>query len=234
MHKMIISISLFVLTVILGVVMHQRNQKRAVTLQYVSWEDDRPIWMPKDSVNKLLTLALSDSVSAFKSGLNLRNIEAILNQNDWIAQAQSYTLIDGGLGVQITTKLPIVRIKGDRNYYLDAAGNPFPLSPYQSVSVPFFYGNPTAEQAKSLISVVQNIAQDPFMKDHIVSYDWTPSGLAMEPRTHEYAIVLGDEKQLRQKLTKYKVFYAKMRDSVLMDSYKKINLSFHGQVVCSK
>ena len=234
MHKMIISISLLVLTVILGVVMHQRNQKRAVTLQYVSWEDDRPIWMPKDSVNKLLTLALRDSLNTFKSGLNLRNIEAILNQNDWIAQAQSYTLIDGGLGVQITTKLPIVRIKGDRNYYLDAAGNPFPLSPYQSVSVPFFYGNPTAEQVKSLISVVQNIAQDPFMKDHIVSYDWTPSGLAMEPRTHEYAIVLGDEKQLRQKLTKYKVFYAKMRDSVLMDSYKKINLSFHGQVVCSK
>jgi hypothetical protein len=74
MHKMIISILFFVLTVILGMVMHQRNQKRVVTLQHVSWEDDRPIWMPKDSVNKLLTLALSDSVSAFKSGLNFRNI----------------------------------------------------------------------------------------------------------------------------------------------------------------
>ncbi len=226
--------SLFVLMVVLASVMQQRNGQRTVRLDHIVWEENHPRLIAQDSVNKLLTLALRDSLNTFKSGLNLRNIEAILNQNDWIAQAQSYTLIDGGLGVQITTKLPIVRIKGDRNYYLDAAGNPFPLSPYQSVSVPFFYGNPTAEQAKSLISVVQNIAQDPVMKDHIVSYDWTPSGLAMEPRTHEYAIVLGDEKQLRQKLTKYKVFYAKMRDSVLMDSYKKINLSFHGQVVCSK
>ena len=75
MHKMIISILLFVITIVLGVVMHQRNQKRSVTLQHVSWEYNLPIWMPKESVNKLLTLALSDSVSAFKSRLNLRNIE---------------------------------------------------------------------------------------------------------------------------------------------------------------
>ena len=58
MHKMIISILLFMLTVVLGVIMHQRNQKRLVTLNNISWEDDRPIGMPEDSVNKLLKLAL--------------------------------------------------------------------------------------------------------------------------------------------------------------------------------
>ena len=69
---------LFVSIIVLGVLMHQRNQKRSVALRHVSWEDNRPIWMPKDSVNKLLKLALKDSVSAFKSGLNLRNIEQTL------------------------------------------------------------------------------------------------------------------------------------------------------------
>lgn len=225
---------LFLLLIVLASAMHHRNMQRSVRLDHIVWEQNRPRLIAQDSVNKLLTLVLSDSLNAFKSGLNLRSIEAVLNQNDWVDQAQSYTLIDGSLGVQITTKLPIVRIEGDSNYYLDQDGNPFPLSPFQAVSVPFFYGNPTAEQAKSIISVVRQMQQDSFMNDHIVAYDWTAEGLAMEPRNHEYAIVLGNEKQLSQKINKYKIFYATMRDSVLIDSYKKINLSFHGQVVCSK
>ena len=234
MRKSLVAVSLLVLIIVLGVVMHYRNMQRPVRLDHIVWQENRPRLIAQDSVNKLLTLVLRDSLNAFKSGLNLRNIEAVLNQNNWVDQAQSYTLIDGSLGVQITTKLPIVRIEGDSHYYLDKEGIPFPLSPFQSVSVPFFYGNPTAEQAKSLISVMHDIQQDPFMDTHIVAYQWTADGLTMEPRNHDYAIVVGNEKQLRQKLDKYKVFYATMRDSVLIDTYKKINLSFHGQVVCSK
>ena len=231
---MIISISLLVLTVILGVVMHQRNQKRAVTLQYVSWEDDRPIWMPKDSVNKLLTLALRDSVSAFKSGLNLRNIEQTLNQNAWVEDAQSYVSIDGGLGVHVTTKIPVVRIQSDSNYYVDNHGEPFPLSPFKSVQVPFVYGNPTVEQRHALIDVVRQMSKDAFMTDHIVAYEWVSDGLIVEPRDQEYSIVLGTVDQLHDKIQNYKAFYAKMQDSTVLKTYKTVNLSFHGQVVCSK
>jgi cell division protein FtsQ len=231
---MIISILLCVFTVILGVVMHQRNQKRTVTLQYVSWEDDRPIWMPKDSVNKLLTLALSDSVSAFKSDLNLRNIEQTLNQNAWVQDAQSYVTVDGGVGVHVTTKIPIVRIQSDSSYYVDNRGEPFPLSAFKSVQVPFVYGNPTVEQRHALIDVVRQISKDTFMSDHIVAYEWMPEGLIVEPRHQEYSIVLGTPDQLHNKIKNYKAFYAKMQDSTELKSYKKVNLSFHGQVVCSK
>jgi cell division protein FtsQ len=231
---MIISILFFVLTVILGMVMHQRNQKRVVTLQHVSWEDDRPIWMPKDSVNKLLTLALSDSVSAFKSGLNLRNIEQTFNQNAWVEDAQSYVSVDGGVGVHVTTKIPIVRIQSDSSYYVDNRGEPFPLSVFKSVQVPFVYGNPTVEQRHALIDVVRQISKDTFMSDHIVAYEWMPEGLIAEPRHQEYFIVLGTPDQLHNKIKNYKAFYAKMQDSTVLKTYKKVNLSFHGQVVCSK
>ena len=234
MHKMIISVLLFMLTVVLGVIMHQRNQKRLVTLENISWEDDRPIWMPKESVNKLLTLALSDSVSAFKSGLNLRNIEQTLNQNAWVEDAQSYVSIDGGVGVHVTTKIPIVRIQSDTNYYVDNYGDPFPLSAFKSVKVPFVYGNPTTEQRHTLIDVVQQMSKDAFMSDHIVAYEWMSDGLAVEPRHQDYTIVLGAPDQLHNKIQNYKAFYAKMQDSAVLKTYKKVNLSFHGQVVCSK
>ena len=234
MHKMIISILLFLITIVLGVVMQQRNQKRSVTLKHVTWEDNRPIWMPKDSVNKLLTLALSDSVSAFKSGLNLRNIEQTLNQNAWFEDAQSYVSIDGGVGVHVTTKIPVVRIQSDSNYYVDNHGEPFPLSPFKSVQVPFVYGNPNAAQRHALIDVVEQISNDAFMSDHIVAYEWMSDGLIVEPRHQDYSIVLGTPDQLKDKIKNYKAFYAKMQDSTVLKTYKTVNLSFHGQVVCSK
>ena len=234
MNKMILAVVLFVFMVVLSVFMHQRNNLRAVTLDRIVWDENRPQLVAQDSVNKLLKLALSDSLSAYKSGLNLRNIEQTLNQNAWVEDAQSYVFIDGGIGVHVTSKLPIVRIEGDSSYYVDASGVPFPLSKNESVVVPIFYGNPTAEQRLLLIDAIQKTAQDAFMSDHVVAYEWLPEGLALEPRQETYQIVLGTPNQLEQKFKKYKAFYAKMQDSTVLKTYKKVNLSFHGQVVCSK
>ncbi len=72
------------------------------------------------------------------------------------------------------------------------------------------------------------------MSDHVVAYEWLPEGLALESRQETYQIVLGTPDQLEQKFKKYKAFYAKMQDSTVLKTYKKVNLSFHGQVVCSK
>ena len=234
MNKMILASILFVLLVILSVFMHQRNALREVHLESIRWADNRPRLISQDSVNKLLKVVLSDSASAFKSGLNLRNIEQTLNQNAWVEDAQSFVSINGGLGVHVTSKIPIVRVEGDSNYYLDASGVPFPLSKNESVVVPIFYGNPTANQRLLLIDAVQKTAQDVFMSDHVVAYEWLPEGLALESRQETYQIVLGTPDQLEQKFKKYKAFYAKMQDSTVLKTYKKVNLSFHGQVVCSK
>ncbi len=234
MNKLIFAVLLFLLMVTLSVFMHQRNGLREVRLEGIRWDENRPRLIAQESVNKLLKVALSDSVSAFKRGLNLREIEQTLNQNAWVEDAQSFVFIDGGIGVHVTSKLPIVRIEGDSSYYLDASGAPFPLSKNQSVAVPIFYGNPTAEQRLLLVDAVQKAAQDSFMSGHVVSYEWLPEGLTVEPRQEEYQIVLGTPNQLEQKFNKYKAFYAKMRDSAVLKTYKQVNLSFHGQVVCSK
>ena len=234
MNKMIWLGVLSVLMLVLSVFMNQRNGLRSVVFDRIYWQENRPQMVAQDSVNKLLKLVLGDSTSALKRGLNLRNIEHTLNQNPWVEDAQTFVDIDGRVSVQLTSKLPIVRIKGSKSYYLDRNGEPFPLSKTQSVAVPIFYGNPTKKQRFELVGVMQKIQTDAFMSSHIVAYDWTPKGLAMEPRQESYQIVLGDVNRIEQKLQNYKAFYAKMRDSAILKTYKKVNLSFHGQVVCSK
>jgi cell division protein FtsQ len=100
--------------------------------------------------------------------------------------------------------------------------------------VPFVYGSPTAEQRQALIDVVQQMSKDAFMSNHIVAYEWMSDGLRVEPRHEAYSIVLGTPTQLHDKIQNYKAFYAKMQDSTVLKTYKTVNLSFHGQVVCSK
>lgn len=234
MNKLILAMILFVCVLVLSIMMHQRNVLRSVSVDSIEWAENRPRLLSQDSVNKLLKVALSDSSSAFKSGLNLRNVEHTLNQNAWVENAQSYVFIDGSVGVHITSKLPIVRIEGESSYYLDTDGEPFPLSEYQSVVVPIFYGNPTAEQRQLLVDVIHKTTQDSFMSNHVVAYEWLPEGLAMEPREHSYQIVLGNSDHINQKFNNYKAFFAKMQDSAVLKTYKKVNLSFHRQVVCSK
>jgi len=234
MNKMILAAVVFVFMVMLSVFMHQQNDMRFVSLTPIVWKENRPILVDQDSVNKLLKVVLSDSAYASKSGINLRNIEHTLNQNVWVENAQSFMYIDGGVGVHLTSKLPIVRVQGDSSYYLDGSGQPFPLSTHQSVVVPIFYGNPNDYQRRMLIDAVQKTNQDSFMSNHVVAYEWLSEGLAMEPRNQEYQIVLGVPNELKQKFKKYKAFYAMMQDSTVLKTYKKVNLSFHGQVVCSK
>lgn len=234
MNRLVLATIMCALLVVLSVLMHQRNVRRPAVLERIIWDENRLQLVPHDSVDKLLKLVLIDSASALKSGINLRNIEHTLNQNPWVEDAQSFLNIDGGVGVHLTSKLPIVRVQGDSNYYLDGSGQPFPLSNYRSAVVPIFYGNPNASQRLTLVDVVQKTNQDAFMSDHVVAYEWLPEGLALETRNQAYQIVLGVPNQLEQKFKKYKAFYAKMQDSAVLKTYKKVNLSFHGQVVCSK
>lgn len=138
MNKMIWVSILSVFMVMLSVFMNQRNGFRGVVYDGIYWQESRPQLVMQDSVNKLLKLVLSDSASVLKRGLNLRNIEQTLNQNPWVEDAQTFVDVDGRVGVQLTSKLPIVRIEGNKSYYLDTSGEPFPLSKNQSVSVPVF------------------------------------------------------------------------------------------------
>jgi cell division protein FtsQ len=90
------------------------------------------------------------------------------------------------------------------------------------------------KQRHALVDVVRQMSKDTFMSDHIVAYEWMSEGLIVEPRHQEYSIVLGTPDQLHEKIKNYKAFYAKMQDSTVLKTYRTVNLSFRGQVVCSK
>ena len=48
------------------------------------------------------------------------------------------------------------------------------------------------------------------------------------------SVKIGSFDAIEKKINNYKVFYAKMKDSSLIEEYYKVNLQFINQVICSK
>ena len=58
--------------------------------------------------------------------------------------------------------------------------------------------------------------------------------IELVPKTGEHEIVLGDVNDLKDKFNKLMIFYLKGLNNLGWDVYKKINLKYKNQVVCSK
>ena len=62
-----------------------------------------------------------------------------------------------------------------------------------------------------------------------------PDGsVVMKNRDYDYDIIFGRTIHMERKINNYKAFFQKAVQDTLIKSYKKINLKFTRQVVCTK
>lgn len=77
---------------------------------------------------------------------------------------------------------------------------------------------------------------DEFLKQEITGISIQPDEVIyLKSRVNKFQILFGSFNEMERKLMNYKAFmqYA-MNENIDIDSYKKINLKFTQQVVCSK
>ena len=230
----ILKISLVLIVVSgLAILGKQNNQRRLMANIEIVIDPERAALISRDSVNKLLTLALEDSLIASKSNVNLKVLERLFEQNNLIENAETYLMIDGTLGVNVLPKQPIARVMDEPTFYLDAKGNAFPLSPDYSARVPVITGKVSKEQQQELTHLINQINKDNFMAHHITGISYSKQGIVLESRDHNYDIVLGDTLQITKKIMNYKAFYLQAKEANRLSNYTHIRLAFENQVVCT-
>ncbi|WHT37854.1 hypothetical protein QNH98_11955 [Myroides sp. mNGS23_01] len=122
------------------------------------------------------------------------------------------------------------------SYYLDENGNRMPLSDNYAERVILVEGNIKNEMQGELKSMLDVINGDEFLKQEITGITIEPDeGIYLKSRVNKFQILFGSFNEMERKLMNYKAFiqYA-MNENIDIDSYKKINLKFTQQVVCSK
>ena len=211
-----------------------RHKNRKLTDIKVSFTETENLYVTEEVVNKLL-IQSNDSVSSIdKETLDLNRVEAMLNDHDMIENAEVFLTLDGKLKATVSQRKPIGRVAGNSSFYLDRNGEIMPLSEYYSARVPLLFGfdGSTVAEVYGIVSYVQN---DDFLRKHITGITrLNAEAYALELREDDFQIYFGDTTEIDLKFNNFKAFYKKATKDKKLNTYKKVNLQFGDQVVCTK
>ena len=223
----ILSIGAFVLS-------SYRNAERRVLGFVVHMDYQYPQMISKDSVDKMLTLVFKDSMSRRKSEINLKRLELRLAQNNLIKKTEAFLTLDDTLHIKVFPRIPVARVQGKTEFYLDFEGSVIPLSPTYDAKVPIITTTPNIDRYQALSSLSIAIANDNFLASHIVEIKDFGDQVYMNIADHDYRLKIKSVDNMETKFKKYKAFYAAAIDQGIIDDYSEVALDYSDQIICKR
>ena len=214
----------------------KRNESRKIVKTDVQFVGDNNLLVTTEMVNKLLIDKSGVGKSIDKDKLDLNTLEKNINKHDMIEKSEVFVSIDGTLKAVVTQRIPIARYFGDESsFYLDSKGSKMPLSEIYAARVPMISGRLTSENQQEIATLLKLIYVDDFLKKNITGMRIENDGdVILKTRNYEYDILFGKTINMEAKFNNYKAFYQKAISDSSINYYKKINLKFTQQVVCTK
>ena len=229
-------ILMFILVIFLFSFTSKRNEHRKLSKSVVIFLDDSNPFIKQETVNKLLIENKKDASSIEKDKLDLNKLEKSINKNKMIEKSEVFVSIDGVLKAVVKQKTPIARVFNDSgSFYIDYQGNRMPLSDEFTARVPIISGDINKENSFELNKLLRLVYEDDFLKKNIIGMQIFPNGnIKMRNRIFNYEIEFGRAIHVERKFDNYKAFFQKAVLDSSLYKYKKINLKFTQQVVCTK
>jgi cell division protein FtsQ len=227
---------MFALVIFLFSFTSKRNEERKLTKSKVVFLNDSVTFIKHEMVNKLLIENKRDASSIQKDKLDLNKLEKSINSNPMIEKSEVFVTIDGFLKAVVKQKTPIARVfNNEGSFYIDYQGNIMPLSDEFTARVPIISGEISKENKGDFDKLLRFVYKDDFLKKNIIGIQILPDGsLKMMNRNFDYEIEFGKIVNVKRKFSNYKAFFQKAVLDSSLQNYKKINLRFIQQVVCTK
>ncbi|WP_010228692.1 cell division protein FtsQ/DivIB [Gillisia marina] len=212
----------------------KRNNDRKLEKIEVQFTQFENLYVSEESVNKLLIQNNIEVSSIAKETLDLNRVESLLNKHEMIENAEVFLTLDGILKTKISQRRPIGRVLGNNAFYLDRSGRKMPLSKSYSARVPVLV-NMKEMDLEEAFPLVDYINKDEFLTQHITAITRLNGGYyQLELRQTDFNIFFGKVNRIDEKFNNFKAFYKKALKDDLINTYKKVDLQFGNQVVCTK
>ena len=227
---------MFGLVIVLFSFTSNRNENRKLTKTKVVFVGENASFLKQETVNKLLIENNADASAIRKDKLDLNKLEKAVSSNQMVEESEVFVTIDGVLKAVVKQKTPIVRVfDGKRSFYIDYKGNTMPLSANFTARVPLVLGVIRKQNSEALAELFRKIYDDEFLKKNIIAIQIMPNGsLKMLNRNFDYQIDFGGAKNVDAKFQNYKAFFQKAVVDSSLYKYRKIDLRFTQQVICTK
>jgi cell division protein FtsQ len=139
--------------------------------------------------------------------------------------------------VRATQRKPIARLHSSadiEDIYIDSNGESLALSPYFTARVPVIHAT-SIEAAQPAISFIETIRHDQFWWAFCDQLTVKADGkLEVIPRIGNARIAFDSNENLERQLDKLFTFYHEQIRRGSLNDYKRIDLSFHEQVVAQR
>lgn len=213
-----------------------RNNQRKIGKTDIIFEGSNDRFIEPEAVNKLLIEKKSGVESIRKEQVDLNKLEKTLNNHNMIEKSELYVTVDGVLKAIIKQKTPIVRVITDTgSFYIDYKGNKMPLSDILSARIPLVSADYDQINNEDVQALFRYIYDDEFLKKNIIGIEILANGnVKMANRNYQFTIDFGQPKSIERKFANYKAFFQKASADSTLLQYKKVNLKFTQQVVCTK
>jgi len=229
------------------------KQKRNTCKDYVIAikGNDESLFLSDEEVLKTLKTATNGNIKGqSKKSFNLLRLENLLEENQWVKEAQLYFDNRDILHVSVTERTPIARIftSGGKSFYIDDEAQKMKLSTKRIAVLPVFTGFPDKnlkiKEDSILLNDIKITAQlintDSFWTAQVAQIDVKPSEsdqsweFEMIPVVGNHIIKLGNGQNIAQKFNRLFIFYKEVLSRTGFNKYKTIDVRYAGQVIGGK
>jgi cell division protein FtsQ len=203
---------------------------------FVKDSADRPFLQEKDIVAMLKNARLYP-VGRPANRINTDSIEKIILKNELIASVHAYKTSSGNVKVEITQKMPVLRVfSGQDSYYVDDMGCVMPANFRHATCLPVASGKIEKSFATTDLFKFALFLQKHSFWNHQIEqiYVRTNKDVELIPRVGNCRIMLGSLENFEEKLENLRLFYEQAVPKVGWEKYEIINLKYKNQIVCSK
>lgn len=183
--------------------------------------------------------------------INTRNIEEKLRNTPFVRTADCYKTQDGHVYVNVTQRMPVVRIKADNgaDYYVDDNDRIMPRTNYTSDLIIATGSIDTWYATNFVAPLAKAIAADELWRNLVEQIHILPDhGVEIVTRVGDHIVYIGrlpDAKNrsrhqqavnrfVEKKLTRLVKFYKYGLSEVGWNKYSYINIEFDNQIICRK
>jgi cell division protein FtsQ len=200
----------------------------------ISFTDYSDPLVSEENVNKLLIQKEDTLGNPYVENLDLNTSEMRLDAHPMIRTAEVSVDLNGRLEVLVEPRMPIARIMGSTDVYLDRDNKIMPLSSEHTVLVPIVTGFKEAYQ-QELYSFLMFLNQDELLHMGITQVGFDRSAnVTLRLRAHALKVQLGKLEGYEWKLQNFKAMLAKLEKDKTVDQIEKIDLRFNHQVIVVK
>lgn len=211
-----------------------QNNAKPISEVEVSFIGDNNLFISKTKVDKLLIQNNDYIKCVSKDILDLKALENKLSSHDMIENSEVYISINGILKIDIKQRNPYARVISDPSFYIDNNGTKMPLSDNYSARVLLVHGLNDESKIDYVFNLIKTIRNDEFLNLHVTDILINKSDISLRVRNCDFEVLVGDLNNLETKIKNFKAFYQKAYRDKILNNYKKVNLQFNNQIVCTK